>query len=82
VGGSQREVVQVDRNVGGDRSHVQEGFEWRPKEEGLIYPRNNPDWVKPNGTKVLTDQNQSGMERSCCGKKAAVVERCGLQCSS
>ena len=35
----------MDGNVGGDRSHVQEGFGRRLKEEGLIYPRNDPKQV-------------------------------------
>jgi len=28
MGGAQGEAVQADRDVGGDESHVQEGFEW------------------------------------------------------
>jgi len=28
----EREAVQIDRDNGGDGSHVQEGFGWRPKE--------------------------------------------------
>jgi len=37
------EAVKADRNDGGDGSHVQEGFGWRLKEKGLIYPENDPE---------------------------------------
>jgi len=48
MGAIKRKAVKADRNDGGDGSHVQEGFGWQPKEEGLIYPGNNPERIKLN----------------------------------
>jgi len=45
MGAVKGKVIEVDRDDGGDGSHVQKGFGWRPKGEGLIYPGNSPKWI-------------------------------------
>jgi len=48
MGAVQRKVVGTNGDDGGDGSHVQEGLEWQPKWEGLIYPGNDPKRIRPN----------------------------------
>jgi len=45
MGAVKGKMVKADGNDGGDGSHVQEGFGQQLKEEGLIYPGNDPEWV-------------------------------------
>jgi len=48
MGTSKGKTVQSNRNDGGDGSHVQEGFGWRSKTEGLIYPGIDPERILPD----------------------------------
>jgi len=52
----------MNQDDSGDGSHVQEGFEWQPKKEGLIYPGNDSERIKPNW--------QMEFQRNCRCKEA------------
>jgi len=67
MGAIEGKAIETNRDDGGDGSHVQEGFERRPKTEGLIYPGNDPKWIKLNW--------QTEFHRTAGAKKQTVEKR-------